>query len=1507
MAWLGEGLSSLSNLKGQITSFTKEVLSDGIVNEITEDERSKDLEEAKTKCSQLQELLNSKDAEISLLRRQNSELQKAVVEFRQKPADPKSINESQHRNDEEAGAGFFWDPPRSTRKQQSSSNDSATTTTETTKVLQDQLDQAAARIRDLEIELGRYRSLNSKDDANIIADNAAAATATAEGPSTQHKAEILRAKQDVVNRIIQIGEKGQEVERNAKRLHEDEQTLVADFRLAISKLASGEQQDLIKSALIALDAEQQQRDQQHPQEKSTTEASEKHEAGDDERLAGLSERVRELEEENRNLTTSIEELDRQNLESIERVLSLKDELQKKHNSLQSAYEQLYADYNQAQEKIDELKKWRSEAEVQLLQSSNVTTSSSSESKECQTTAAGVDVVVVGDTADKSVSAQPCSSDKDTQSVPEDRHRDEERQAREIIESAQIDLTEEEEDEERESKSSSSLLLRLARRCATLLARQAELERRYEEQSCELRETQEMRDGMQADCEDMQQNIESLLLETKRLKKCLPSIPEASEERVASLECETESLYEQLGQLRRANSRLAARLDSVRDLVKNDDVEGVLARIQELLAEEEEDSQQQLQQTPNPEDLEENAALRRRIEQLESELRSSLERCRGLDDNIELIEELKLDLENARREQKLASGNGKRLEHQLSQLQQLKNELDAENERLTLEKEKLEAALSESDERRADGEALAELREQLSKTSLERDDLEYDILQMRKELDRALEEAGISRGQIDKLRHDNERLARENNKLLDQFDDNQNESLDKIELLSTESGLLRQELESARELLEAAGKRATAAEENVVCLERLNKRLVEELTQLRDVDEPELRRRLQEASVECGELRERCQRLTKEVADLRAENERLAAEDSRHELMFEEQRTECQREEDELAVALTKLKCSESYASSLEDEHQLLQKRIAELEAKRAELEAAVAAAESQINEKQPSNATAASGGIDEEERQKLLKEIESLKSSLARDRDAAQMARETMNNLSQLISAKDSELIKLNASFDALRSERDELVRLVQDKHAESLQYHAEVQRLTQLLADQTANLQKSVAERDSLAQELAAKEQDALWLRNELQVLKQRLSNVEDASGSALERCGLAEHTLLERELEATREARAGLERSAQAAATEIGFLRQQLAEAQDKESLACKERDRLRDHLMEIEAGRTEEQLQTEEIQRGLEARLALAEEQLKNSSTMYTSASIRAQQQVETLQQQLALMAQQRDDLQNKISAAEDKVASYTASLTNLQLVLEQFQREREKDIHAATEKVRVELQESFNKQDALNKEIAHLKEQLNDARECLLAASRLSDQLDKKSERIEQLNQEVSRLNELVQTADERIQEAQRSCEGKVDRSLVKNLLMGYISSPANDKVSVLRVFANVLDFNEAEREKSGLNSASSKNSWFSSMINSGAAPTKEQESSLSSAFIQFLENESKPKPEMPVLPISTSPLDRPGHSRQHSSSSTQSTLLLSNINLPTFPEFVPARNTGSILKEVLKDS
>jgi hypothetical protein len=55
-----------------------------------------------------------------------------------------------------------------------------------------------------------------------------------------------------------------------------------------------------------------------------------------------------------------------------------------------------------------------------------------------------------------------------------------------------------------------------------------------------------------------------------------------------------------------------------------------------------------------------------------------------------------------------------------------------------------------------------------------------------------------------------------------------------------------------------------------------------------------------------------------------------------------------------------------------------------------------------------------------------------------------------------------------------------------------------------------------------------------------------------------------------------------------------------------------------------------------------------------------------SIRANQHVESLQGQTRFMAQQRDDLQLKLSAAEDQIHHHLAALCNLQIVLEQFQK-------------------------------------------------------------------------------------------------------------------------------------------------------------------------------------------------------------------------------------------------
>lgn len=557
------------------------------------------------------------------------------------------------------------------------------------------------------------------------------------------------------------------------------------------------------------------------------------------------------------------------------------------------------------------------------------------------------------------------------------------------------------------------------------------------------------------------------------------------------------------------------------------------------------------------------------------------------------------------------------------------------------------------------------------------------------------------------------------------------------------------------------------------------------------------------------------------------------------------------------------------------------------------------------------------------ENSKLIAEItdvrKKMQDTIEGYKESIDMGKQTIESLSHLIKEKDEEINDLKNAlhlaknseetsdhFSTVKNERDELVKLVTVKHNESLQYHGEIQRLTQLLNEQTSQIQSLLAEKDIHLSDLKEKDAQLLWTNNELQAVQQRLRNAEDSSNGAAT-CGIVEHSKQTSEIEILSEKCNALEAALIQEQSNNRMLQNQLGESQSKEANAAKELERLRSHLVEMESNYTEDALLAEEGRKELEAKLQQAEEKLKTSSNAYTSANIRANQQVETLQQQMVLIVQQRDDIQNKLSVAEDKILSQTASLTNLQIVLEQFQQDKEKDIIAATERIQSKLNESYKKREELTNDVTNLKEQLAEAKECLQAASRLSEQLDKKTERIEQLSQEVDRLTNLVNTADQRIEEAKQSGEGKVDKTLIKNLLLGYLSSSAADKSSVLRVFSTILDFNETEKDKAGLNNTIGQNSWFSRLNSGSTVPNKNQEASLSAAFIRFLENESKPKPQLPALPIQTPPLPRPGHSRQHSTSSTQSTSLLSNVNLPTFPDFIPARNTGSILKEVLKDS
>ncbi|XP_026302180.1 thyroid receptor-interacting protein 11 isoform X2 [Apis mellifera] len=1509
MAWFGDGLPSLSNLKGQLTNFTKEVLSEGIVEEI--DERSKALKEANQKCIELQEILNSKDAEND-------------------------------NNQDDEGEVFFWDPPSAKNRNSKNQNH--------VRQLQEQLVQATMKIRDLEAEVKRIQKVNNSSLKDELTDG-------------HQKAEFLRAKQDMVNRIIQMEEKSREAERNTKRMQSDETALINDFRTVLSKLNSLEKLDLVRGALKALETENEKYSEANKQEKSdfdekfkrpstvTHESvplkpnfsvnSENHVRHDgfieasSNREMELYKKIEELQEENKRLFTSVEELDQQHEESIEKLLSLKEEVEKKHQCLQNAYEQLYVDYNQAQDKVVQL-------EGKLKESS---TSMRTETVPCFVQTNSLEYV------DKCIQTR------------NDRERTEESEGTIEARDKRIDLSELTKRVKDILKSSfveiepdESIFETLAKEYIDVKWKKDVVEKWVSELNRELKGIVEMKDDLQMECNIKQTHIDTLLQEIEDLKLNLPPIPEANEERVVSLESEIESLNEEVKHLQAENSVLRKK-NSLRK--KNAVIRGVgpnetrlkgqggaatasQARKQgklENIPEDIEDTfntMESLNRKLNV-TLDENDELRRKIDLLEGtekemreQLRMSLDRCKDLDENIELIEELKRDLENTRRELRTCTSNGRQLENTLAEIRGEKDEIQKENEELSRRNEQLEMEISqwrESNSEAGGNDTLRDLQERLNRTDREKDDLEYDILNMRKELDEAFNRIDGKEDCIVRLSQENESLTKEKNSLLEQLTAIQDDSNDKIDLVSTEKSLLEQEMSELKE-------RATSKEKMLSEI-REELREAEERYAKLESDYFSMNKTAEKFQLENENLQNEIKKheeLKNNEFEINKLTEKLSSMQSDHAQLMNEVETLRLRErelaklQENFATVTEESKTLKSEYEAIRDNYKKLEYDVACLQEEKKELL-------NRINENAYDNEKQQIAACLEEERRqndalknensKLIAEItdvrKKMQDTIEGYKESIDMGKQTIESLSHLIKEKDEEINDLKNAlhlaknseetsdhFSTVKNERDELVKLVTVKHNESLQYHGEIQRLTQLLNEQTSQIQSLLAEKDIHLSDLKEKDAQLLWTNNELQAVQQRLRNAEDSSNGAAT-CGIVEHSKQTSEIEILSEKCNALEAALIQEQSNNRMLQNQLGESQSKEANAAKELERLRSHLVEMESNYTEDALLAEEGRKELEAKLQQAEEKLKTSSNAYTSANIRANQQVETLQQQMVLIVQQRDDIQNKLSVAEDKILSQTASLTNLQIVLEQFQQDKEKDIIAATERIQSKLNESYKKREELTNDVTNLKEQLAEAKECLQAASRLSEQLDKKTERIEQLSQEVDRLTNLVNTADQRIEEAKQSGEGKVDKTLIKNLLLGYLSSSAADKSSVLRVFSTILDFNETEKDKAGLNNTIGQNSWFSRLNSGSTVPNKNQEASLSAAFIRFLENESKPKPQLPALPIQTPPLPRPGHSRQHSTSSTQSTSLLSNVNLPTFPDFIPARNTGSILKEVLKDS
>uniref|UniRef100_A0A034V6E9 Thyroid receptor-interacting protein 11 n=2 Tax=Bactrocera dorsalis TaxID=27457 RepID=A0A034V6E9_BACDO len=536
-----------------------------------------------------------------------------------------------------------------------------------------------------------------------------------------------------------------------------------------------------------------------------------------------------------------------------------------------------------------------------------------------------------------------------------------------------------------------------------------------------------------------------------------------------------------------------------------------------------------------------------------------------------------------------------------------------------------------------------------------------------------------------------------------------------------------------------------------------------------------------------------------------------------------------------------------------------------------------------------------------QEKETLLNEFEELKKKCEAHSDELKALQEssvtsTSNDASAItrIAQLEAELlatVDLQKSVATLNYEKNEMIKALQQKHAENMQYYTEIQRLQGLLQQQQQQTAQATPCDKCTTHEITLND-----LRKELEKQQDQIKFLKEKSDI------LTTNLLTEQ--------------------TNQRLVKQEKADVEEQNAAIRKDLERLREHLLEIEDLHTQE---TVEMQRELEetkAKMVALQDDVAKSSNAYTSASIRANQHAETLQAQYALVIQQRDELVNKLSLAEDRESKNQAALCNLQCALEQFQNDKQNDIKAATHSIRKELQQEQQKQAQLQAEIGALQQQLSEAKQGLCAAARLGDQLEACQRTIAVLREEVETLKQQNEQLSTKLKLSESSQSDKIEKSLIKSLLIGYVvSSNPNDKNQVLRMISSVLDFSQSESDKVGLNKQQS--SWLGAILGGGAgAQGVHSKENLVHAFVQFLEQESQPKPDDANMPNllnitqqSSPPAGSVSQSARRVSTSSNSGAAAATASMPApipiqpllVNDFAPSRNSSSILKDILNDS
>ncbi|XP_036590314.1 thyroid receptor-interacting protein 11 [Trichosurus vulpecula] len=519
------------------------------------------------------------------------------------------------------------------------------------------------------------------------------------------------------------------------------------------------------------------------------------------------------------------------------------------------------------------------------------------------------------------------------------------------------------------------------------------------------------------------------------------------------------------------------------------------------------------------------------------------------------------------------------------------------------------------------------------------------------------------------------------------------------------------------------------------------------------------------------------------------------------------------------------------------------------------------------------DSVAATSGLERKEQEEIDSEIKQIK-------EKQDILQKSLKEKDLLIKAKSDQLLSLNENLTNKTNENELLKQAVTNLKERTLILEMDIHKLkeenekivvksrekeTEFRALQESNMQISMMLRE--------KEFESNSMKEKALAFEKLLKEKEQGNTGELNQL-LNEVKSMQDKAVKFQQERDQVMLALKQKQMESSSLQNEVQHFRDKESRLNQELERLRNHLLETEDSYTREALAAEDREAKLKKKVTILEEKLVSSSNAVENASHQASLQVESLQEQLNVVSRQRDETVLQLSVSQDQVKQYALSLTNLQMVLEQFQQEEKAIYSAELEKQKKEVTEWKRKAEHLEGQVTSLQENLEEANAALDSASRLTEQLDLKEEQIEELKKQGELRQEMLDDVQNKLMNLINSTEGKVDKVLMRNLFVGHFHTPKNKRHEVLRLMGSVLGIKKEEMEQLLNEDQRGVTRWMAGWLGGGGSksvpstplrPNQQSvfNSSFSELFVKFLETESRPSLPPPKLSVhDMKPLDSP---------------------------------------------